>query len=91
MIHLETASTERQNISVNHGICIPVCAKPWAPFRTCSDFEFSELAVTQGFTEQTVKTLLNGYQGRWAYNLKITLWDNDGLQESLSAVRTFVT
>ena len=89
-IHLG-ASAEKQNASVKRGICIPLHGKPWAPFRTRSDFEFAEVAVTQGFTAPTVKTLLNGYHGRWADHSKITLRDNDSLQESLSAARTFVT
>ena len=50
-----------------------------------------EVAVRKGFTAETVNTLLDGFNGHWADNSKITLLNNKDLQELLSAAQNFVT
>ncbi|KIJ46695.1 hypothetical protein M422DRAFT_249859 [Sphaerobolus stellatus SS14] len=63
--------------------------KPWAPFRTRSDFEFTEQVVTKCFSKDTVDVLLDGLHGRWAKSTTITLRNHRDVNISLEAARKF--
>jgi len=64
-------------------------AKPWAPFRTRSDFEFTEQVVTKCMEKDTVNILLQGYHGKWGTTTKLTLRGAQDVEESLAAARKF--
>ncbi|KIJ52075.1 hypothetical protein M422DRAFT_157094, partial [Sphaerobolus stellatus SS14] len=64
-------------------------AKPWAPFRTRFDFEFTEQAVTKCLGKDTIDILLDGYHGRWAKLTTITLQNHRDVYTSLDAARKF--
>lgn len=64
-------------------------SQPWAPFRTRSDFEFSEMVVKQGLRHQTISQLLDGFNGRWATESSLTLRNYADYQASLAAARQF--
>ncbi|KAF8572836.1 hypothetical protein K439DRAFT_1625498 [Ramaria rubella] len=83
-----------QSISTTQHNCSPQnvhnCnGKLWAPFCNRANFEFAEEAVTQGFRAEMVNKLLDGYQGRWATQMHLTLCNNKDLQNSLAAARKF--
>ncbi|KIJ30554.1 hypothetical protein M422DRAFT_267894 [Sphaerobolus stellatus SS14] len=63
--------------------------KPWAPFRTRADFEFTEQVVTKCIRKDTVDILLMGFHGRWAQSTTITLRDYQAVLISLEAARKF--
>ncbi|KIJ36129.1 hypothetical protein M422DRAFT_261454 [Sphaerobolus stellatus SS14] len=69
----------------------PVKGKPWAPFRTREDFEFAEMAVVEGFNSHCTQKILDGVNGRWASNSRLTILDSNDLKESLESARNFVT
>lgn len=63
--------------------------KPWAPFRTCADFEFTELMVTEGFNSNVIKKLLAGFNGKWAPESNITFQNYNDYLMSLEISRNF--
>ncbi|KIJ33454.1 hypothetical protein M422DRAFT_264558 [Sphaerobolus stellatus SS14] len=77
--------------SVPEAYQIPVRGKPWAPFRTREDFEFAELAVTEGFNSHCIQKTLDGVNGRWARKSRLTIMDTNDLKESIAAAQRFVT
>jgi hypothetical protein len=76
-----------------HGTTRPFVAsklgKPWAPFRTRADFEFSEQVVTKCLERSTVDILLSGFHGNWACKTALTLRSYADVQASLVAARKF--
>ena len=69
----------------------PNClAKPWAPFRNHSDFEFTEEVINQGFPKKSINKLLQGFHGRWATNTFLTFQNYKDLDQSMAAARKFV-
>lgn len=71
--------------------CLPltVTAKPWAPFWTWTDFEFTEEIVTQGFHSKTISKLLAGFNGCWAPESYITIKNYSDYKDSLAAASIF--
>ncbi|KAF8516875.1 hypothetical protein JB92DRAFT_3082636 [Gautieria morchelliformis] len=67
--------------------------KPWAPFRTRSDFEFAELVVQSAMKGSTVKRLLKGIRHDWTEpgSTKITFQNKVDFQKSMAAARKFNT
>lgn len=78
------------NHSESH-VCLPLVipGNPWAPFRTCADFEFTELMVTDGSHSKAIKKLLAGFNGRWAPSSYITYKTYADYLDSLDAARNF--
>lgn len=63
--------------------------KPWAPFRSQVDFDFTEIAVTKCLDKAAVNTILAGLHGRWAKGIMLTLKDHKDVNVSLAAARQF--
>ncbi|KAF8581526.1 hypothetical protein K439DRAFT_1618966 [Ramaria rubella] len=88
MIPLDQSISTTQHNRSPQNVC-NCNGKPWAPFCNRADFEFAEEAVTQGFCAETVNKLLDGYQGRWATQMHLTLRNNKDLQNSLATAHKF--
>ncbi|KIJ32761.1 hypothetical protein M422DRAFT_265393 [Sphaerobolus stellatus SS14] len=69
---------------------VPVRGKLWGPFRTREDFEFAETAIVHGLKQSCIKSMLDGVNGRWANNSKLTMFNVNDLNESLAAAHNFV-
>ena len=63
--------------------------KPWAPFRTLPDFEYTEIAVRGAFPASTVNLQLHGMQHGWAEKSNITLRNKADMDLSLQAARKY--
>jgi hypothetical protein len=63
--------------------------KPWAPFRTLSDFEYAESAVTGCLPKKIVNLQLRGMAKGWAEKSNITFKNHDDMMESLRAAREY--
>ncbi|KIJ31648.1 hypothetical protein M422DRAFT_266678 [Sphaerobolus stellatus SS14] len=66
-----------------------ISAKPWAPFRTRADFEFAEEMVKSGLHSESIRKLLEGFNGRWATQTLISMKNFANFQDSLAAARHF--
>ncbi|KIJ34775.1 hypothetical protein M422DRAFT_263131 [Sphaerobolus stellatus SS14] len=64
-------------------------SRPWAPFRTRSDFEFIEEVVTECLQPKTTDKMLNGYHGHGAKNTSLTVRNHKDVTLSLAAARKF--
>jgi len=70
-------------------ISVEANAKPWAPFKTRADFEFTEQVVKKCMERDTVNILLKGYHGEWATATTLTLRGHRDVEASLAAARKF--
>ena len=61
--------------------------KPWAPFRSRSDFEYTETAVQGLLNEDVVNKQLYGLHNGWAEKSCITLRSYVDMERSLAAAR----
>ena len=79
--------------TVNSAQPIPVfpqkANKPWAPFRTRADFEYTETAVKGLLSKSIVDAQLRGINNSWSKHSKITLRSYADVEDSLGAARTY--
>lgn len=73
----------------NNSLQVSDNAKPWAPFRTRADFEFTRTMITKALDRETIETLLKGFNGRWSTQTDISIRDYQDYQHTLSASRYF--
>ncbi|KIJ29756.1 hypothetical protein M422DRAFT_188008, partial [Sphaerobolus stellatus SS14] len=73
----------------NTGCVLSSITKPWAPFRTRANFEFAEDMVKSGLHSESIKKLLEGFNGRWATQTLISMKNFADFQDSLAAARHF--
>jgi hypothetical protein len=66
-----------------------IANKPWAPFRTRADFEYTETAVKGLLSKSTVDAQLRGFNNSWSKHRKITLRSYADMEDSLGATRTY--
>ncbi len=66
-------------------------SRPWAPFRTLADFEYTETAVTGLLSEDLVNKQLAGFNKNWSIGgTHLTLCTYKDMQESLVKAREYV-
>jgi hypothetical protein len=63
--------------------------KPWAPFRTRADFEYTETAVKGLLSKPIVDAQLHGINNSWSERSKITLRSYADMEDSLGAARMY--
>lgn len=64
--------------------------KPWAPFKTLADFEFTRGMVRQGVNQNFVELLLEGLNGRWCQNSKLSFCSYKDYTHALEMARRTV-
>ena len=67
----------------------PADDKPWAPFRSRADFEYTETAVKGLLSKHIVDAQLCGINHDWAERSKITFHSHADMEKSLAAARTY--
>lgn len=100
--HPHSANTEAQIIpltgqctsyksSALHTYIPESVRKPWAPFRTLADFEYTETAVQGLLNKDLVNRQLAGFHKGW-YTGKsyLTIKNYNDMQESLSKAQAYV-
>lgn len=73
-------------------IPIPLCpteGKPWAPFHSCADFEYTETAVLSFLSKDLVNKQLHGINHSWLSHSAITFCSHADMVWSLEAVREY--
>jgi len=63
--------------------------RPWAPFRTRADFEYTETAVLGLLSKDIVNKQLYGIKNSWSSHSSITLRSHADMERSLQAARTY--
>jgi hypothetical protein len=61
--------------------------KPWAPFRTRADFEYTETAIKGLLSKNIVDAQLQGINNHWAKRSKITLQTYMDMERTLAIAR----
>jgi hypothetical protein len=65
-------------------------SRPWAPFRTLADFEYTETAVKGLLSKDLVDKQLAGFHGKWAIGgSHLTLRTYKDMQDSLAKAREY--
>ena len=65
-------------------------SRPWAPFRTLADFEYTETAVKGLLSKDLVDKQLAGFNGRWSIGgSHLTLRTYKDMQDSLAKAREY--
>jgi hypothetical protein len=64
-------------------------AKPWAPFRTRADFEYTATAVKGLLNKDIVNEQLRGMNDNWTSGTNITFRSHADMAKSLTAARTY--
>jgi hypothetical protein len=65
-------------------------SRPWAPFRTLADFEYTETAVTGLLSEEVVNKQLAGFNKGWAIGgSRLTINNYKDMQGSLALAREY--
>jgi hypothetical protein len=83
--HLDSAINE-----IPDTVLLPqIRSKPWAPFRSREDFEYTETAVTGLLSKDIVNKQLFGMRNRWAKSTRITLRSHSDMEKSLTAARQY--
>jgi len=75
--------------SKSHSFTPLLHSKPWAPFRSREDFEYTETAVKGLLNKDIVNAQLSGLQGHWATSTPITLQSYGDMEKSLVAARQY--
>lgn len=66
-------------------------SRPWAPFRTRADFEYTETAVTGLLSKNLVNKQLAGFNNHWSTGgSRLTIATYKDMQNSLSKARQYV-
>ena len=65
-------------------------SRPWAPFRTLADFEYTETAVVGRLSENLVNRQLNGFCNKWSLGgSHLTIHTYKDMQKSLEKARDY--
>lgn len=65
-------------------------SRPWAPFRTLADFEYTETAVKGLLSKDLVDKQLAGFHGKWCIGEShLTLRTYKDMQDSLAFAREY--
>jgi len=65
-------------------------SRPWAPFRTLGDFEYTETAVIGQLSEDLVNRQLNGICNKWSIGgSHLTIHAYKDMQKSLEKAREY--
>ena len=65
-------------------------SRPWAPFRTLADFEYTETAVKGLLSKNLVDKQLAGFNGKWSIGgSHLTLRTYKDMQEYLAKAREY--
>lgn len=65
-------------------------SRPWAPFRTLADFEYTETAVKGLLSKDLVDKQLAGFHGKWSIGgSHLTLRTYKDMQDSLAKAREY--
>jgi hypothetical protein len=65
--------------------------RPWAPFRTRADFEYTATAVVGGLSKEIIDLQLRGITGPWSVGgSKLTIQNSAEMEQSLAAAREYV-
>jgi hypothetical protein len=66
-------------------------SRPWAPFRTLADFEYTETAVQGLLSENLVNKQLAGFNERWSIaGSHLTIHTYKDMQDSLAKAREYM-
>jgi hypothetical protein len=63
--------------------------RPWAPFRTRADFEYTETAVLGLLNKEIVNKQLNSINNSWSSHSAITFRSATDMEQSLQAARAY--
>lgn len=67
-----------------------ISMKPWAPFRTRSDFEYTEIAIKGSLRPAEVNAQLAGIHGPWSKaGSTLTIHNHSDMLRSLAAAREY--
>ncbi len=65
-------------------------SRPWAPFRTLADFEYTETAVKGLLSKDLVDKQLNGFNKKWSIGgSHLTLHTYKDMQDALAKAREY--
>ena len=65
-------------------------SRPWAPFRTLADFEYTETAVKGLLSEELVNKQLAGFNDGWSIGgSRLTIHTYKDMQNSLAKAREY--
>ena len=65
-------------------------SRPWAPFRTLADFEYTETAVKGLLSQDLVNKQLAGFNDRWSVGgSHLTIHTYKDMQQSLAKAREY--
>ncbi|KJA12958.1 hypothetical protein HYPSUDRAFT_73169 [Hypholoma sublateritium FD-334 SS-4] len=69
---------------------IPVDSRPWAPFRSLADFEYTETAVNGLLSKQVVNKQLEGFNSAWAIGSRLTIRNSNDMEASLAMACEYI-
>jgi len=86
---LSSAGLE-ENLALQAQHCLG--GKPWAPFHTRADFEFSETVIGSSMHTATIEKLIKGIKQSWTDpgHSRITFQGMKDFKQSMNAARKFV-
>ena len=67
----------------------PMKGKPWAPFHSHADFEYTETAVLGFLNKDLVNKQLHGINHNWSTHSAITFRSHAHMAQSLRAAREY--
>ena len=73
------------------GLFIPTPeSRPWVPFRSLADFEYTETAIVGRLSEYLVNRQLNGFCNKWSIGgSHLTIHTYQDMQKSLEKARDY--
>jgi hypothetical protein len=91
IISLESGGNTSPSSSHSSTAFIPVPeSRPWAPFRTRADFEYTETAIEGLLSENLVNKQLAGFKDSWSIGgSRLTIRTYKDMQQSLARAREY--
>ena len=64
--------------------------RPWAPFSSLADFEYTETAVNGLLSKKTVDKQLSGFNSRWAIGSHLSIQNSKDMEAALTMACEYI-
>ena len=64
--------------------------RPWAPFLSLADFEYTETAVNGLLSKKTVDKQLSGFNSRWAIGSHLSIQNSKDMEAALAMACEYI-
>ena len=64
--------------------------RPWAPFLSLADFEYTETAVNGLLSKKTIDKQLSGFNSRWAIGSHLSIQNSKDMEAALAMACEYI-